>query len=198
MSNRLRGFDLRKWVFSFWVLAIALVMTLNASSSSKGNLATRTSSASTSSAAPPFVEFESGQVRPIAMSADRSKLFAVNTPNGTLEIFNITPDGLALQSRVPVGLEPVAVAAPNDSEVWASFASKALGGVTTECDLVANVAQGGVVRGFLYDPVAGNFIPSDGSPRISDSALRALASTPGQEVTYTCVPPGSGARIALN
>lgn len=118
MSNHLRGFDLRKWVFSFWVLAIALVMTLNASSSSKGNLSTRTSSPSTSSAAPPFVEFESGQVRPIAMSADRSKLFAVNTPNGTLEIFNITPDGLALQSRVPVGLEPVAVAALNDSEVW--------------------------------------------------------------------------------
>ena len=29
--------------------------------------------------APDFVEFESGQVRPLAMSADGSRLFAVNT-----------------------------------------------------------------------------------------------------------------------
>ena len=80
----------------------------------------------------------------------------------------------------------------------AAFTSKALGGVTKECDLVANVAQGGVVRSFLYDPVARNFIPNDGTARVSDGALRALAATPGQEVTYTCVPPGSGQRIALN
>src|SRR6202011_68515 len=70
-------------------------------------------------AAPPnFIEFESGHVRPIAMSPSRTKLFAVSTPNGTLEVFNITPQGLALQARVPVGLEPVAVAARNDGEVW--------------------------------------------------------------------------------
>src|SRR5579864_7787960 len=67
---------------------------------------------------PSFVEFESGQVRPIAISPDGTKLFAVNTPNGTLEIFNITPTGLALQTRVPVGMEPVAVAASNNNEVW--------------------------------------------------------------------------------
>ena len=52
------------------------------------------------------------------MSGDGSKLFAANTPNGTLEIFNIIPGGLALEARVPVGVEPVAVAAPNDNEVW--------------------------------------------------------------------------------
>lgn len=78
------------------------------------------------------------------------------------------------------------------------FTSKALGGAVRECDLVVNVAQGGRVKGFLYDPVARNFIPDDGSSRVSDSAVRALVGTPGQEVTYTCVPPGSGSRIALN
>lgn len=78
------------------------------------------------------------------------------------------------------------------------FISKEMGGLTRECDLVANVVQGGAIKSFLYDPVAGNFIPSDGSARLTDVALRALAATPGQEVTYTCVPPGSGARIALN
>ena len=71
-----------------------------------------------SSTGPSFVEFESGPVRPIAMSADGNTLFAVNTPNGTLEIFNITPNGVVFQSRVPVGMEPVAVAARNNNEVW--------------------------------------------------------------------------------
>jgi hypothetical protein len=78
-----------------------------------------------------------------------------------------------------------------------AFTSKAVGGAVTECDLIANVAQGGRVKGFLYDPVARNFIPDDGSARLTDSALRALANAAGQEVTYTCVPPGSGSRIAL-
>jgi DNA-binding beta-propeller fold protein YncE len=73
---------------------------------------------SASSSGPPFVEFESGQVRPIAMSADGTTLFAVDTPNGTLEIFDLTGGGLRLTSRVPVGLEPVAVAARNSTEVW--------------------------------------------------------------------------------
>jgi DNA-binding beta-propeller fold protein YncE len=78
------------------------------------------------------------------------------------------------------------------------FVSKALGGAVTECELVATVALGGSVKGFLYDPVAKNFIPSDGGPRVTDAALRALAATPGQEVTYTCAPPGSGGRLASN
>ena len=69
--------------------------------------------------APDFIEFESGQVRPLAMSADGSRLFAVNTPNNALEIFSISASGgLTLQSRVPVGLEPVAVAVRDASEVW--------------------------------------------------------------------------------
>src|SRR5262249_48194293 len=65
-----------------------------------------------------FIEFESGQVRPVALSPNGSRLFAVNTPNNTLEIFNLASGGLTLEARVPVGLEPVAVAARNDTEVW--------------------------------------------------------------------------------
>ena len=68
--------------------------------------------------APDFIAFESGHVRPLALSADGTKLFAVNTPNNTLEVFNVTPAGLQLAARVPVGLEPVAVAVRNASEVW--------------------------------------------------------------------------------
>jgi len=73
---------------------------------------------SASSTGPSFVEFESGHVRPIATSPDGNRLFAVNTPNGTLEVFDITSGMPALVASVPVGLEPVAVAARNNTEVW--------------------------------------------------------------------------------
>lgn len=79
----------------------------------------------------------------------------------------------------------------------AAFTSKELGGVVKECSLVARVVEGGVSRGLVYNPAAQAFVASDGSQR-SEAAVRALASTPGQEVTYTCTPPGSGARIAFD
>ena len=65
-----------------------------------------------------YQNFESGHVRPLAMSPDGTRLFAVNTPNGTLEIFDITADAPALLGSVPVGLEPVAVATRSNAEVW--------------------------------------------------------------------------------
>jgi YVTN family beta-propeller protein len=65
-----------------------------------------------------FVAFESGQVRPLAMSPDGSRLFVVNTPDNRLEIFAVDAAGLTLIDSVPVGMEPVAVAARNNSEVW--------------------------------------------------------------------------------
>src|SRR5512140_3109047 len=36
-----------------------------------------------------FTTFESGQVRPLALSPDGGRLFAVNTPDGRLEIFDV-------------------------------------------------------------------------------------------------------------
>jgi hypothetical protein len=80
----------------------------------------------------------------------------------------------------------------------APFTSKSLGGAVTECDLVAQVAMNGRVIGYLYDPAAGMFRYENGRASISDAQLRALAATPGQEVTYTAVTPGSGARIAFS
>jgi YVTN family beta-propeller protein len=65
-----------------------------------------------------FVAFESGHVRPLAISPDGNRLFAVNTPDNRLEIFTITNNGLIPEASVPVGMEPVAVAARNNNEVW--------------------------------------------------------------------------------
>src|SRR5262249_1991721 len=69
-------------------------------------------------AAQSFVNFESGQVRPLALSPDRTRLFAVNTPDNRLGLFAVAPGGITPRGSGPVGLEPVAVAARSDTEVW--------------------------------------------------------------------------------
>lgn len=78
----------------------------------------------------------------------------------------------------------------------AAFTSKLFGGTVTECDLVAKVSIGGIPRGFLYNPHSGAFVRSGSSVSIPDRLFRALALVPGQEITFTCVPPGSGTRVA--
>ncbi len=68
-----------------------------------------------------FVTFETGQVRPLALAVtpDGLQLFAVNTPDNRLEIFNVNAGTLAHVGAVPVGMEPIAVAVrPNGNEVW--------------------------------------------------------------------------------
>lgn len=70
--------------------------------------------------------FEAGQVRPLALSPDGKKLFAVNTPDARLEIFAIEVKEkrgtrrvtLHKEASIPVGLEPVAVAAYDENRVW--------------------------------------------------------------------------------
>ena len=65
-----------------------------------------------------FVTFESGQVRPLALSPDGGRLLVTNTPNGTLDVLAVDDEGLSLEASVPVGLEPVAVAARGNDEAW--------------------------------------------------------------------------------
>jgi DNA-binding beta-propeller fold protein YncE len=65
-----------------------------------------------------YVLFESGQVRPLALSPSGRLLLAVNTPDNRLEIFRVANGNLIKVDSVPVGLEPVAVAMKNESEAW--------------------------------------------------------------------------------
>jgi hypothetical protein len=67
-----------------------------------------------------------------------------------------------------------------------------------DCDLVVKAHGVRDESGFLYvgsGLFAGNRV---NEPAYTDAWLRALATSRGDELTYTCVPPGSGARIAID
>ena len=66
-----------------------------------------------------FYAFESDPVRPVAITSDRKTLLVTNIPEGTLDLFNLDDAGNpTLRERVAVGLEPVAVAARSQAEIW--------------------------------------------------------------------------------
>ena len=65
-----------------------------------------------------FITFETGPVRPMALSPSGEHLFVVNAPDAQLEIFRVGSAGIAHLGSVPVGMEPCAVAARSDDEVW--------------------------------------------------------------------------------
>ncbi|MEM7119088.1 MAG: hypothetical protein AAF614_42110 [Chloroflexota bacterium] len=73
----------------------------------------------TPSQAPNFIAFESGPVRPLALTPNGSRLIVTNIPDNSIEIFTINDQGgLEFEKSIPVGLEPVAVAARTNNEVW--------------------------------------------------------------------------------
>lgn len=74
--------------------------------------------AASSRASIDFVEFETGPVRPMAMTQDGKQLFVTNIPDGRLEVFDISAEGLGFTDSIQVGLEPEAVAIAPDGKVW--------------------------------------------------------------------------------
>jgi len=70
---------------------------------------------------PAFANFECAQTNPIRLSADGTRLFAVNTPNASLSVFDVTtPGSPKLIAEIPVGVEPVSVNInpSNSDEAW--------------------------------------------------------------------------------
>jgi hypothetical protein len=65
-----------------------------------------------------------------------------------------------------------------------------------ECDLVVKGVVAGKAKGWTLS--GSSFVPDDGGAALTDAQLRALAATAGQSLTYTCAPPGSGARVGLD
>ena len=72
----------------------------------------------TANAVESYVNFESHQFRPVTMSPDGTRLFVANTPANRVEIFALNDAQLQQLASVPVGLEPVAIAARSDREIW--------------------------------------------------------------------------------
>lgn len=65
-----------------------------------------------------YVLFETGPVRPMALSANGGELYVVNIPDNRLEILAVSSNGLVKTASVPVGVEPCAVAVAPDGKVW--------------------------------------------------------------------------------
>ncbi|MEM6927150.1 MAG: hypothetical protein AAF602_09490 [Myxococcota bacterium] len=74
--------------------------------------------AALTASAQPYLHFESGPVRPLALSPSGDTLFVTNVTDGHLEIYDVVDTGLVWRGSVPVGLEPVTVAPRTDDEVW--------------------------------------------------------------------------------
>ena len=65
-----------------------------------------------------FVHFESGHVHPAAMTPSGDRLLVVNTPDNRLSVFDLTGAAPVRIADIPVGLEPVSVAAFDDGTAW--------------------------------------------------------------------------------
>jgi len=83
-------------------------------------LAIATGVATKATAPPPtYANFEAAQTNPIRLSADGTRLFAVNTPNNTVTVFDVTtPASPTLLKEIPVGVGPVSVNSLSDDVAW--------------------------------------------------------------------------------
>ena len=66
-----------------------------------------------------FANFEESQTNPVRLSPDGTRLFAVNTANASLSVFDVTtPASPKLIAQIPVGLGPVSVNPRSDDQAW--------------------------------------------------------------------------------
>ncbi len=66
-----------------------------------------------------FVNYEGKQTAPVRLSPDGSRLFAVNTPDNRLSVFDVSsPHNPILIAEIPVGVEPVSVNPISNDEAW--------------------------------------------------------------------------------
>jgi DNA-binding beta-propeller fold protein YncE len=123
--------------------------------------------------------------------------FNNNTERQNVEQFCLSFDtGL----RPAVGQQVSATAATfNDANVTGRINLLVARDEANDCDLIVKGNLGGEARGWLYQDASNLFVSDRGSESpISEAVLRGQAASASQERTYTCVPPGSGTRIALD
>ncbi|MBV9924548.1 MAG: DUF4214 domain-containing protein [Acidobacteria bacterium] len=99
---------------------LTVLFVVAASASAGLLLAGRTGAPRVSAQAPfnGFRNFESPQVHPLALTPDGTRLLAVNSPENRLSVFQLKAGTPVLTAEIPVGLEPVSVAARDNREAW--------------------------------------------------------------------------------
>ncbi|MEO6596848.1 MAG: beta-propeller fold lactonase family protein, partial [Planctomycetota bacterium] len=66
-----------------------------------------------------FVNYESGPVSPLRLSADGTRLFVADTLGGHVNVFDLSnPSAPFLLAEIPVGMDPVSVHPRTRDEVW--------------------------------------------------------------------------------
>ncbi|MHA3772830.1 hypothetical protein ACXR0O_14955 [Verrucomicrobiota bacterium sgz303538] len=103
-------------------------------------------------AAAGYTHFEARQTHPIALSPDGTRLFALNSTDGRLSVFDITTTGNpkpVLIAEIPVGVEPVSVRPRTNDEVWV---------VNEVSDSVSIVS---ISRGVVIDTLRASDEPAD-------------------------------------
>ena len=96
------------------------------------------------------INFEGKQTAPIRLSPDGTRLFAVNTPDARLSVFDVSnPSNPILIAEIPVGLEPVSVNPISNEEAWV---------VNEVSDSVSVVS---VSRGIVTDTLQAKDEPAD-------------------------------------
>jgi YVTN family beta-propeller protein len=96
------------------------------------------------------INFEGKQTAPVRLSPDGTRLFAVNTPDARLSVFDVSnPSNPILIAEIPVGLEPVSVNPVSNEEAWV---------VNEVSDSVSVVS---VSRGIVTDTVQAKDEPAD-------------------------------------
>lgn len=151
-----------------------------------------------------FVNFEARQTNPLRLSPDGRWLFAVNTADARLSVFDTTQTPPVLTFEIPVGLEPVSVNALTNDEVWVvnelsdsiSIVSISRGIVTETINVKDEPADVVFAGGFAFVSVAGN-----NEVRVYNAASHALVKTialNGQQPRALAVSPdGSKVYVAF-
>src|SRR6202046_5306500 len=97
-----------------------------------------------------FVNFESAQTNPVRLSPDGTRLFAVDTTDARVSVFDVSQSGNpVLIAEIPVGIEPVSVNARSNDEAWV---------VNQESDTVSVVS---VSKGIVTDTIYAKDEPMD-------------------------------------
>ncbi|MDH3981206.1 MAG: thrombospondin type 3 repeat-containing protein [Gammaproteobacteria bacterium] len=125
---------------------------------------------------------------------------AFSFPGGDSERKEVEQFMLAFDTNLkPVVGQQVTLTSTNSATVNPRIDLLIAQALAGDADLIVKGVIAGTVRGGRLLP-GGTFETDDpiNFPPLSDSAVRGFAQTPGQEITYTAVPPGSGIRMGVD